>query len=293
MKHTGDKDPAMLLYGDDFYADEAVKLMSLEQEAIYLRLLWHSWREGSIPGDLADLAALVGVSTARFRKLWPRTAVKWATAETPGRLVNPRQEHERRERSERSRRLRDAGIAGNAKRWEKRSGGDPATIARRSPGDAKAMPSCDRQAIPSTSNRSERVSEGAHARGPEGDPPSQGAPGPTAAAAPSLPEPPREPDDAPDPGARPPDPGAAALREALLDRGVLRMSPRRLSALVAAMAETGWTPADVAEAAASVGGSTAKQRAGRLAALLLDDERRVAFGDDLARRQAQERRARA
>ena len=41
--------PWFPFYGRDFYLDEKVRLLSLRQEAIYLRLLWLQWEEGSIP----------------------------------------------------------------------------------------------------------------------------------------------------------------------------------------------------------------------------------------------------
>ena len=41
--------PWFPFYGRDFYLDEKVKILSLRQEAIYLRLLWYQWEEGSIP----------------------------------------------------------------------------------------------------------------------------------------------------------------------------------------------------------------------------------------------------
>ena len=41
--------PWFPFYGRDFYLDEKVRLLSLRQEAMYLRLLWHQWEEGSIP----------------------------------------------------------------------------------------------------------------------------------------------------------------------------------------------------------------------------------------------------
>lgn len=112
-----DKDPAMLVYGRDFYEDEAVKLMSLEQEAIYWRLLLHSWSEGSIPKSPRDLCAIVGkLSLRRFEKLWAGIAAKWISA-GHGRLVNPRQERERDKRAANRKRLSDAGRRGNAARW--------------------------------------------------------------------------------------------------------------------------------------------------------------------------------
>ncbi len=52
--------PFMPFYGQDFYADEAVQLMDVCEQGAYIRLLWHQWREGSIPTDPNALAKIVG-----------------------------------------------------------------------------------------------------------------------------------------------------------------------------------------------------------------------------------------
>lgn len=52
--------PWLPFYGTDFYEDEAVRLLSLEEEAVYLRLLWHQWREGSLPAGEAELCKISG-----------------------------------------------------------------------------------------------------------------------------------------------------------------------------------------------------------------------------------------
>jgi uncharacterized protein YdaU (DUF1376 family) len=126
----GKKDPVMPLYGRDLYEDEAVVLMTLEEEAVYVRLLWHAWREGSIPEQVDQIAHIVAAKCprARFLKLWPAIAPKWIPNGS-GRLTNKRLEHERALRRERAEKLSQAGANGNAKRW-----GDRATRSR-SPGD--------------------------------------------------------------------------------------------------------------------------------------------------------------
>jgi hypothetical protein len=100
------KSPAMPWYGKDFYDDEHVKLMSLEQEGAYQRLLWHAWSHGSIPADVESLAKLFGVPKARAVKLWPGIAPCWT--EVDGRLRQKRLDRVRgdqREHSEEMRRL--------------------------------------------------------------------------------------------------------------------------------------------------------------------------------------------
>ena len=71
----------------DYEADEAVKLMTYEQEGIYHRLLDHQWLHGSIPADPKQIAMLVPkVPPKRFLSLWPGIAGKFV--EDGGRLVN-------------------------------------------------------------------------------------------------------------------------------------------------------------------------------------------------------------
>lgn len=150
MGTDGRKNPAMLWYGFDFYSDEAVKLMSYEQQGIYMRLLWHAWHEGSIPEDHADIAELLGIKRSRFNTVWPRIAVKWHPARL-GRLLNRRQERERKRLADRTKRLSDAGADGNKKRWDDevlRSGGDRQAIPETSPGDAENIA---RRSLPSPS----------------------------------------------------------------------------------------------------------------------------------------------
>jgi uncharacterized protein YdaU (DUF1376 family) len=157
-----DKDPAMLFFGRDFYEDEAVRLMSLEQEAIYLRLLWHAWREGSIPADATALAALLRIPARRFEKLWPGVAVKWHPTGDGSRLTNNRQERERQQRLETKERFRAGARLANAKRWGERSPSDPreGRLAVASEAQAQAQEGTEPRAPRATPpSRPEDVSE--------------------------------------------------------------------------------------------------------------------------------------
>jgi uncharacterized protein YdaU (DUF1376 family) len=79
--------PAYQWYVKDFDSDEAVKLMTYEQEGIYHRLLDHQWLHGSIPALPHQIAMLVPkVALKRFLSLWPGIAGKFT--DTDGRLVN-------------------------------------------------------------------------------------------------------------------------------------------------------------------------------------------------------------
>lgn len=73
-----DKAPAYQWYPKDYDTDEAVKLMTYEQEGIYRRLLDHQHLHGSIPADPKAIAQLVPkVSLKRFLTLWPALSAKF------------------------------------------------------------------------------------------------------------------------------------------------------------------------------------------------------------------------
>jgi uncharacterized protein YdaU (DUF1376 family) len=91
------KDPALLLFGSDFYEDEDVLQMDLEQQGAYLRLLWLAWRNDGLPTDPACLAKMLHVSLKRFTaRIWPAIQACWH--EQDGRLRQKRQEQERERR---------------------------------------------------------------------------------------------------------------------------------------------------------------------------------------------------
>lgn len=81
------KAPSYPWFPKDYDTDEAVKLMTYEQEGIYRRLLDHQALHGSIPSEPAQIAMLVPkVPLKRFMNLWPAMAMKFAAVN--GRLVN-------------------------------------------------------------------------------------------------------------------------------------------------------------------------------------------------------------
>lgn len=85
------KSPAYQWYPKDYDTDEAVKLMTYEQEGIYRRLLDHQALHGSIPAEPSQIAMLVPkVPLRRFLSLWPAIAVKFKTE--GGRLINQKLE---------------------------------------------------------------------------------------------------------------------------------------------------------------------------------------------------------
>ena len=132
-----DKLPWMPFYGTDFYNDEAVRLMSLEEEALYIRLLWWQWREGSLPGDVGDCQRLAGESLSdRLIALFP------VTRNADGRRRNPRLEAVRQEQLEHQNRRSQAGKIARQKQLEARneigqSPGNRRRIANQTPANTE------------------------------------------------------------------------------------------------------------------------------------------------------------
>jgi hypothetical protein len=82
------KAPAYQFFPKDYDADEAVRLMTYEQEGVYRRLLDHQSLNGPLPSDPKEIAKLVPkISCKRFLKLWPAMAAKFPPVEG-GRLLN-------------------------------------------------------------------------------------------------------------------------------------------------------------------------------------------------------------
>jgi hypothetical protein len=140
---SADKLPFLPFYGVDFYDDEAVSLMTLEEEAIYLRLLWRQWREGSLPGDPADLEKLArgkpGV-TPDSPAVTPRVLACLPLHED-GRRRNPKLETVRTKHLAVRERQASGGRFGRAKQMEARKLGDtprsPRSKSRVTPGSAQ------------------------------------------------------------------------------------------------------------------------------------------------------------
>lgn len=124
------KAPSYPWFVRDYAEDEAVKLMTYEQEGIYRRLLDHQWFEGGLPGDLTAVACLVPkVSARRFQaSIWPAMSAKFELVN--GRLVNPKLERVRADQQAYKERQSAAGKLGAAERWQAYSGRDGDRIAK-------------------------------------------------------------------------------------------------------------------------------------------------------------------
>lgn len=113
------RDPAFLAYATDWLQSETVSGMTLEQQGAYWRLLCFGWLHDGIPADLERLRSMLGSPPRRrFEALWAVVGPCWEPHPTvPGRLVNPRQEHERAARRAKSAEMARRGLAGNESRW--------------------------------------------------------------------------------------------------------------------------------------------------------------------------------
>lgn len=113
---AAEKAPAYQWFPKDYESDEAVKLMTYEQEGIYRRLLDHQALHGGIPVQLREIAMLVPkVTLKRFLALWPGMSGKFVNHE--GRLQNGKLERVKAN----TKRYREIQIAngkkGAAERW--------------------------------------------------------------------------------------------------------------------------------------------------------------------------------
>jgi hypothetical protein len=73
--------PWMPFYAADWMTDEAVRLMTLEQQGAYFRLLCSQWVEGSIPADTSAIAWLLGLNPNAFPP-WSNLLDEWRLAES-------------------------------------------------------------------------------------------------------------------------------------------------------------------------------------------------------------------
>lgn len=114
--------PSFQFYAKDFITDEDVVLMPNQAVGCYIKLLCHSWLEGSIPAEIAKIAKLCGETPDVMAQLWLAISSKFVElADKPSRLVNPRQETVRKTQQEYRLERAASGAKGAKARWDKRS----------------------------------------------------------------------------------------------------------------------------------------------------------------------------
>ncbi len=103
---------------DDFLADENVLVMSNEEVGIYVKLLCHQWKEGSIPAMLLPMAKLCGTNGDEMAGHWQQVSKCFReVVDNPDRLVNPRLELEREQQRTLRKARSDAGLLGAEAKW--------------------------------------------------------------------------------------------------------------------------------------------------------------------------------
>lgn len=145
------KAPAYQWYPKDYESDEAVKLMTYEQEGIYRRLLDHQALHGGIPSDVKQIAMLCPkVSQKRFLALWPGMSGKFSMMD--GRLLNPKLEKVKANTAKFKADKEAAGRASAAARAEQTGNSQPnsartdkATAAEPASASASALASASRE----------------------------------------------------------------------------------------------------------------------------------------------------
>ena len=131
------KSPAFQWYPKDFLADENVVLMSLEEQGAYVRLLCYCWLEGSIPGDVEQLARLCQTDADHMRVLWNALDKCFNLRGQEGgqRYVHLRLEAEHRKQDKHREAKSRAGSVGAKSRWEKAENGSAIVLPLADNGD--------------------------------------------------------------------------------------------------------------------------------------------------------------
>lgn len=116
-----EKRPAFQWYPKDYLTDERVVPMTLEEEGAYRRLMDYCWLHGSLPNDMARLAAMCKASADHMAELWP--AIEPCFQLVENRWIHPRLEIERRKQDNYRKAKSKAGKRGAKARWEKEENG--------------------------------------------------------------------------------------------------------------------------------------------------------------------------
>jgi uncharacterized protein YdaU (DUF1376 family) len=101
-----ERSPAFQFYPRDFLSSSNVQQMSLAEVGVYITLLSHAWLDGGLPDDVAVLARLVKMKQPQFAKIWANGPLSLCFTAVNGKLVNPRQERQRKELNEFKRKQR-------------------------------------------------------------------------------------------------------------------------------------------------------------------------------------------
>src|SRR6187402_1883395 len=114
------KSPAYQWYPADAAIDVTYRLLDDAERGNFHTLYDFAWMNDGIPADLESIAALLGRPLALVRRRWARIGKCWSPHPSkPGRLVNARQERERKSQADNRARRKASADAGNEARWGK------------------------------------------------------------------------------------------------------------------------------------------------------------------------------
>jgi uncharacterized protein YdaU (DUF1376 family) len=112
------KAPAFQFYARDWLTDEAVKLLSLAGQGLYVRLLCHQWLEGSIPSTHAVVALATGCNTRTVKANWDMVERFFPLSSDRERRANPRLAEQRKSLADMKERQSEGGKKGAKERWD-------------------------------------------------------------------------------------------------------------------------------------------------------------------------------
>jgi uncharacterized protein YdaU (DUF1376 family) len=95
-KPQSTKFAAFQFYPRDFLTSSKVARMSLTEIGIYFTLLCYAWLDNGLPCEVDQVARLVRIPAARFKKMW-QGPLSECFVKKDAKLVNPRQERQRQE----------------------------------------------------------------------------------------------------------------------------------------------------------------------------------------------------
>lgn len=105
------KAPAFQIYAADFLADKNVMVMSAEEVGAYWLLILVCWREGILPNDVEELAALARTPMKRFEASWKKRIARCFVRTESGGWTHQRLEKERVKQAENREKKQKAALA--------------------------------------------------------------------------------------------------------------------------------------------------------------------------------------
>lgn len=132
-----EKSPAFQWYPKDCDTDEKVRAMDDREFGFYVRCLNHSWLNGGLPIDPKEIMRVLGRPPSYTSKVWPRVEPCFHVDKTGTRLINERQERQRKSQQE----FRESRRNASAVRWGKQVDSTCNAHAQHMVSSASASPS--------------------------------------------------------------------------------------------------------------------------------------------------------